>query len=71
MTLVSGGGESDHAACGPPASLTVHLASSAVTPVGSVHKSRGNNVALHLVVEQHHLQIGLHVTFLDPTRYSS
>ena len=31
-------------ACGPPASFSVHLASSAVTPVGSVHKSRGDNV---------------------------
>ena len=27
-------------ACGPPASFSVHLASSAVTPAGSVHKSR-------------------------------
>ena len=33
-----GGGESDLP------SLSVHLASSAVTPAGSVHKSRGNNV---------------------------
>ena len=31
-------------ACGPPASFSVHLASSAVTPAGSVHKSRGDNV---------------------------
>ena len=36
--------ESDVPACGPPASFSVHLASSAVTPVGSVHKSRGDNV---------------------------
>ena len=28
----------------PPASFSVHLASSAVTPAGSVHKSRGDNV---------------------------
>ena len=31
-------------ACGPPASFSVHLASSGVTPAGSVHKSRGDNV---------------------------
>ena len=37
-------GESDVPACGPPASFSVHLVSSAVTPVGSVHKSRGDNV---------------------------
>ena len=36
--------ESDLPACGPPASFSVHLASSAVTPVGSVHKSRSGNV---------------------------
>ena len=36
MTLASGG-ESDVPACGPPASFSVHLAISAVTPVGSVH----------------------------------
>ena len=39
-----GGGESDVPACGPPASFSVHLASSTVTPAGSVHKSRGDNV---------------------------
>ena len=44
MTLASGGGESDVPACGPPTSFSVHLASSAVTPAGSVHKSRGDNV---------------------------
>ena len=43
MTLASLG-ESDVPACGPPASFSVHLASSAVTPAGSVHKSRGDNV---------------------------
>ena len=43
MTLASGG-ESDVPACGLPASFSVHLASSAVTPVGPVHKSRGDNV---------------------------
>ena len=37
-------GESDVPACGSPASFSVHLASSAVTPAGSVHKSRGDNV---------------------------
>ena len=41
MTLAS---ESDVPACGPPASFSVHLASSALTPAGSVHKSRGDNV---------------------------
>ena len=45
MTLASGGGgESDVPACGPPPSFSVHLASSAVTPAGSVHKSKGDNV---------------------------
>ena len=43
MTLASGG-ESDVPACGPPASFSVHLASSAVTTAGSIHKSRGDNV---------------------------
>ena len=43
-TLASGGGESDLPACDPPASFSVHPASSAVTPAGSVHKSRGDNV---------------------------
>ena len=43
MTLASGG-ESDVPACGPSASFSVHLASSAVTLAGSVHKSRGDNV---------------------------
>ena len=42
MTPASGGVRSS--ACDPPASFTVHLASSAVTPAGSVHKSRGDNV---------------------------
>ena len=37
-------GESDHPAFGPPASFSVHLAGSAVTSAGSVHKSRGDNV---------------------------
>ena len=37
-------GESDHAVFGPPASLSLHLASSSITPAGSVHKSRGDNV---------------------------
>ena len=31
-------------ACGPPASFSVHLASSTVNPAGYVHKSRGDNV---------------------------
>ena len=37
------GGESNVSACGPQASFSVHLASSAVTPTGSVHKSMGDN----------------------------
>ena len=44
MTLTSGGGEFDLPACGPPSSFSFYLASSALTPTGSVHKSRGNNV---------------------------
>ena len=45
MILASGGGgEYDVPACDPPTSFSVHLASSADTPVGSVHKSRGDNV---------------------------
>ena len=43
MTLASGG-DSDLPTCGPPTSFSVHLASIAVTPAGSVHKSRGDNV---------------------------
>ena len=34
-------GESHLPSCGPPTSFSVHLASSALTPAGSVHKSRG------------------------------
>ena len=37
-------GESDHPDFGPPASLSLHLASSSITPAGSVHKSRGESV---------------------------
>ena len=50
LTLVSGGGggggegESDDPACGPPASLSLHLASSSITSAGSTHKSSGDNV---------------------------
>ena len=47
MTLASGGGGlvgGGSPPCGPPASFSVHLASSAVTPAGSVHKSRDDNV---------------------------
>ena len=39
MALASGGGGGS-----PFFPLVVHLASSAVTPQGSVHKSRGENV---------------------------
>ena len=38
------GGGSDLPACGPPASFSAHLASSAVTPAGSVRKSMVVNV---------------------------
>ena len=37
-------GESDRAAFGPPASTSLHLASSSITPVRSVHKSRSDSV---------------------------
>ena len=43
IVLVYSWGESDLPSCGPPVSLSVHLASSAVTPAGYVHKSRGDN----------------------------
>ena len=35
-------------ACGPPASFSVHLASSAVTPAGSVHKSQGRQCGAYV-----------------------
>ena len=43
---MGGGGrwESDHPAFGPPASISLHLISSFITPAGSVHKSRGDSV---------------------------
>ena len=37
-------GESNHPTFGPPASLSLHLASSSITLSGSVHKSRGDSV---------------------------
>ena len=37
-------GEFDLPTCGPPGRFSVHLASSADTPSGSVHKSRGGKV---------------------------
>ena len=40
LTLATGGG-SILPDCGPPVSFSIHLASSAVTLAGSVHKSRG------------------------------
>ena len=43
LTLICGG-ETDHPAFGPPARLSFHLASSSITPAGSVHKSSGDNV---------------------------
>ena len=45
MTLASGGWESDPPACGPPASFSVYLTSSALTPARSVHKSMSDNVS--------------------------
>ena len=39
-------GESDLPTCGPPASFSIHLASSAVTLLGSVYKSRGDRAQL-------------------------
>ena len=42
-------GESDHPAFGPPASISLHLASNSITPAGSVHKSKGDSVVRMLV----------------------
>ena len=42
--LWGGGGESDYSAFGPPASISLYLASSSITPAGSVYKSRGDSV---------------------------
>ena len=42
--------KSDHPAFGPPASISLHLASSSITPAGSVHKSRGDSV-VHMWVQ--------------------
>ena len=36
--------ESELSACGPLASFSIQLASSSVTPAGSVHKFRSDNV---------------------------
>ena len=44
LLLFVGGGESDHPAFGPPASLSLHLTSSSITPAEAVHKSRGDSV---------------------------
>ena len=49
MTLTSGGG-ADLPACGPRPSFSVHQASSAVTPAGSVHKSRDEGEEMICVV---------------------
>ena len=38
--------DSDHPAFGPPASLSLHLASSSITPAGSVHTSRSDSVVV-------------------------
>ena len=37
-------GESVNPAFGPPASISLYLASCSITPAGSVHKSRGDSV---------------------------
>ena len=42
-------GESDHPTIGPPASISLHLASSSITPAGRVHKSRGDSVVRMLL----------------------
>ena len=60
MDLASGG-ESDVPACGPPVSFSFHLASSAVTPAGSVHKSRSDNV-VHMWVQLHMCVVCVSVT---------
>ena len=49
LTFASAGSVQS-SACGPPASFSVHLASSACTPAGSVHKSRCDNV-VHMWVQ--------------------
>ena len=49
LTLVCGGGGFDHPAFGPPASISLHLASSSITPAWSIHKSRGDSVVRMLV----------------------
>ena len=41
-------------ACGPPASFFIHLACSSITPSGSVHKSRGDNVVRVWVLQKGH-----------------
>ena len=42
MIFASGG--SDPLVCGPPARFFVHLTSCVVISMGSIHKSRGDNV---------------------------
>ena len=46
LTLVCVAGESDHPAFGPPARISINLASSSITAAGSVHKSRGDSVGV-------------------------
>ena len=41
---MGGGWNSDLPDSGPPASFSVHLASSSVTPAGYVHKSTGDDM---------------------------
>ena len=44
LVCVGGGREYNHPAFGPPASVSLHLASSSLTPAGTVYKSRGDSV---------------------------
>ena len=41
-------GESDHPAFGPPASISLHLASNSITPAGFVYKSRGKQCGVYV-----------------------
>ena len=43
-----GGSPIIHTASGPTTSLSLHLACSSITPVGSLHKSRGDNVCAYV-----------------------
>ena len=53
-----GEGESDHPVFGPTVSISLHLASSSITPAGSVHKSRGDSVVRMWVLQRGHSDDG-------------